>query len=284
MISPDELELVDKAFTGFHIPAKPQILMDIEEVLKQEEPDMMALADLIATDIGISSVVLKTINAPYYGMSRTICEIKQAVMLLGMEVIRALVVGIILRKAYDKPSCISLERFWDTTTDVANTMVFIGNRIKDKVSLEKLYTVGLFENCAIPAFAIKYKDYNKVLAYIDKHEGVSPTAVENKVYRTNHATMGYYIANAWGLPKNLCNIILNHHDMKFLDEEPDEETRLLFATLKVAENVVHRIKRFNDTPEWNIIGNACLDTLHIDKDEFDDIEEDIADIFSGAVH
>lgn len=116
MISVEELELVDNAFDGYHIPSKPDILSKIEQILQQDESDLMALADLIATDIGVSSIVLKTINAPFYGMRRTISEIKQAVLLLGMEIIRALVVGVILRRAYDKPSCISLERFWDSTT------------------------------------------------------------------------------------------------------------------------------------------------------------------------
>jgi len=282
MISADELELVDNAFDGFHIPSKPQILTQIEQILKAEEPDMMELADLIASDLGISSVVLKTINAPFYGMRRTISEIKQAVMLLGMEVIRALVVGVILRSAYTQKSCISLERFWDSTTDVANTMVFIGKRIKNKVPQEKLYTVGLFQNCAIPAFAIKYPDYKDVLVAMENSVDEVETQIENDKYGSNHAVMGYYIAKAWGLPKEICHIILNHHDKNFLDTEHDEETRLLLATLKTAENIVSKVRRFKDTPDWAHVGESSLECLHIDQDEYDDIEDDISDMFSGG--
>ena len=283
MISVDELELVDKAFDGFHIPSKPEVLTQIEQILRAEEPDMMALADLVASDLGVSSVVLKTINAPFYGMRRTISEIKQAVMLLGMEVIRALVVGVILRRAYSQDSCISLERFWDNTTDIANTMVFIGNRIKDKVPLELLYTTGLFQNCAIPAFAIKYDNYKDVLAYVDDHEGVNVVDIENKYYKTNHAVMGYYIATSWGLPKNICQIILNHHDVGFLDSSSsDDESKLLFATLKVAENIVNRVRRFRNTAEWAQIGPHSMDLLHMDQEEFDDIEEDVAEMFGSV--
>ncbi|MFT4929987.1 MAG: HD-like signal output (HDOD) protein [Phenylobacterium sp.] len=280
MISPDELELVDNVFAGFHIPSKPEILTKIEEILQADEPNMMALADLVATDIGISSIVLKTINSPFYGMSRTISEIKQAVMLLGMEIIRALVVGVVLRSAYTQESCISLERFWDNTTDIADTMVFIGNRIKNKVPQEKVYTVGLFQNCAIPAFAIKYPDYKKVLMYIENNEHISETKIESKKYGTNHAVMGYYIANAWGLPKDICRITLNHHDQKFLDLEHDEEARLLYATLKTAENIVSKVRRFKETADWPHVGASALECLHIDQDEYDDIEDDISDMFS----
>jgi HD-like signal output (HDOD) protein len=282
MISPDEMNLVDSAFKGFHIPSKPEILAKIEAILKADEPDMMALANVIATDIGVSSVVLKTINAPFYGMSRTISEIKQAVMLLGMEVIRALVVGIVLRKAYDKESCISLEQFWDSTTEVANTMVFIGNRIKEKVPLEQLYTVGLFQNCAIPAFAIKFSDYHEVLAQIDELEDLHPTEIEDNKYGTNHAVMGYYIANAWGLPRKICKVILNHHDANFFHEESDEETKLLFATLKTAENIVNRIHRFRDSSDWADMADDVMECLNMDKEEFADIEDDIAGMFIGT--
>lgn len=279
MLSPDELELVDKAFTGFHIPSKPQILTEIEDILKAEEPDMVALADLVATDIGVSSVVLKTINAPFYGMRREICEIKQAVLLLGMEVIRALVVGVILRDSYKGDSCISLERFWDNTTDVANAMVFIGNRVKEKVSIDKLYTVGLFHNCAIPAFAIKYPNYKQMLAHQDELEGMNVIKIENKYYKTNHAVMGYYIANAWGLPKGICNVIMNHHNPAFLEEDDSEENRLVFATLKVAENLVHNIRRFKNIADWPLVGRSALDVLHIDQDEYEDIKDDLSEMF-----
>lgn len=278
MISPDELELVDKASDGFYIPSKPDILQKIEKILQAEEPDLIALADLVATDIGVSSVVLKTINAPFYGMRRTICEIKQAVLLLGMEVIKALVVGVILRRAYEGDSCISLERFWDSTNEIANSMVYVGGRIKDKVSIDKLYTVGLFHNCAIPAFAIKYPDYKEMLAFQDEAENADVTELENKQYGTNHAVMGYYIASSWGLPKEICKIILNHHRSDFLESNIDEESRLIWATLKVSENLVHRIRRFKDISDWPIVGQHCMDILHIDKEEFDDLEEDLSEM------
>ena len=279
MISPEELKLVNNAFDSFHIPSKPDVLTKIEEILSADEPDMTDLANLVASDIGVSSVVLKIINSPFYGMSRTISEIKQAVMLLGMEVIRALVVGIVLRRAYTQDSCISLERFWDSTTDIANTMVFLGNRIKEKVPLEKLYTMGLFQNCAIPAFAIKFEDYHEALAIADEDDGKPATTIEDSRYRSNHAVMGYFIANSWGLPKDLCRVILNHHDLQYLDCESDEESRLLYATLKAAENVVNRVRRYNNTTEWAYIGQDVMETLHLDQEELDDIEDDVSQMF-----
>jgi HD-like signal output (HDOD) protein len=282
MISIDELELIDKAFEGFHIPSKPDVLIQIEQILKAQEPDMAALADLAASDLGVSSVVLKTINAPFYGMCRTISEIKQAVMLLGMEVIRALVVGVILRRAYSQQSCISLERFWDNTTDIANTMVYIGNRTKSQVPIEMLYTTGLFQNCAIPAFAIKYRNYAKVLDYIDTHEGINVVDLEDKCYSTNHAVMGYYIASAWGLPKKICNLILNHHNSRFLTSNADEGSKLIYATLKVAENVINRVRRFQNTTEWEKVGPCSMELLNIDQEEFEDIEDDIAEILNAV--
>ncbi|EEX31096.1 hypothetical protein VIC_004041 [Vibrio coralliilyticus ATCC BAA-450] len=39
-------------------------------------------------------------------------------------------------------------------------MLFIGNRIKDKVPIDMLYTVGLFHNCGIPLLALRFDDYD----------------------------------------------------------------------------------------------------------------------------
>lgn len=281
MISVEELELVDTAFDGYHIPSKPDILIRIEQLLRRDDPNMMILAQLIATDIGIASVILKTINAPFYGMCRTISDIKQAVLILGVEMIRALVVGVILRRAYQQPSCISLERFWDNTTDVANTMVFVGRRLNINLTVDMLYTTGLFHNCALPAFAIKYQNYKELLNYIDDSNAVNIEELENKYYGTNHATMGYYIAKSWGLPCTICEVILHHHEAKFLDRENDPQVRLLYATLKVAENLVNLMRRLKDTADWGVLGQDAMDLLQIDQEHFDDIAEELEQAFES---
>jgi len=149
--------------SSFQIPVKPQILTDMQLLLDEVEPDIESIANLISNDVGLSSAILKIINSPFYGMNRRISEIKQAVMILGLKTINGLVTALLLKSSFQGNACISLERFWDDSLDVANAMTFIANKVENKIPVDMLYSIGLFQNCGIPLLALKFDDYKEVL-------------------------------------------------------------------------------------------------------------------------
>ena len=223
--------------SSFQIPVKPRILADLQLLLDKVEPDIDRVADLISSDVGLSSAILKTINSPFYGLSRRISKIKQAVMILGLKTINGLVTALLLKSSFQGNSCISLERFWDDSLDVANAMAFVGSKVKNTIPVDMLYTIGLFQNCGIPLLALKFGDYKDVLIEANSL-GINSISLEEKKYQTNHAVLGYYVASSWHLPKEICSLILQHHESDYLSEISGNDEQLAFATLKVAEHMV----------------------------------------------
>lgn len=268
---------MDAVISSFQIPVKPQVLTDIQAVMSETEPDIEQLAGIISSDVGLSAAILKIINSPFYGMNRRISEIKQAVMMLGLKTIEGLVTALLLKSSIRGDACISLERFWDDSLDIANAMSFIGNKIKNKIPVEMLYTIGLFHNCGIPLLALKYSDYKGLLSSANS-DGCNSIALEEKAYQTNHAVIGYYVASSWHLPKNVCNIVLRHHELSILDNINGNQEQLAFAALKAAENMVEKIKRFNTAPDWTEVEESVLNTLGISALEYADLEEDYIEL------
>lgn len=277
MIELNAVEM-NKVISGFQIPVKPKILTQLQDLLDEEEPCIDSIATLISSDVSLSSSILKIINSPCYGMNRTISEIKQSVMILGLKTINSLVTALMLKESFKGEACISLERFWDDSLDIANAMAFIGNKVKNKIPIDMLYTIGLFVNCGIPMLAIKYDNYGKVIVKANSLK-VNPVIIEEKVYKTNHAVLGYYLGTSWNLPKEICNLILNHHDLMSLSRVSGSDDQLCFAVLKAAENLVERAKRHNTSQDWEGIKDNVLDILGINEDDYEDIEEDFIDIF-----
>ena len=263
--------------SSFQIPVKPQILTDMQFVLDETEPDMDALAILVSSDVGLSAAILKIINSPFYGMNRRISEIKQAVMILGLKTISGLVTALLLKASFKGNASISLERFWDDSLDVANAMAFIGNQIKNKIPVDMLYTIGLFENCGIPLLALKFSNYKEVLIQANS-KGVNSIAIEEQYYQTNHAVLGYYVASSWNLPKEICELILRHHDASYLDDISGSNEQLAFAALKAAENMVERVKRHKVAPDWEEVKDSALDTLGISISDYEDLEDDFCEL------
>lgn len=264
--------------SGYQVPVKPEILSSIDQLMAKKEPDIDKIAGLISSDVGLSASILKIINSPLYGMNRRVSKIKQAVMILGLKTINSLVTATLLKQSFSGKSSISLERFWDDANDIANAMIFIGRQVKTKIPIEMLYTIGLFHNCGIPLLALKYENYKNVLIEANT-SGENFTAVEERHFQTNHAVLGYFISSSWYLPKEICQLILQHHDNRYLLSNVDYEYKVAFATLKAAENMVERTKRFNYAADWQESEKSILNVLGISTFDYADIEEDFTECF-----
>ena len=279
MIDIDDSVLKDIK-TGFNLPPKPALLSQLQDTLKEPEPDLHQIAELISTDIATSAAVLKVINSSSYGMARTITDIRQAVMFLGLDSITTLVTGFLIKQAFDQKSCaIKLERFWDTATEIADVATLIGKKIKSKVPIENLHMLGLFHDAGIPAMAMKYGNYLDVLTTANQQPTVNLVAHEATYYQTNHAVIGYYLASSWNLPKAICQLILRHHDIDYFNENHPSDEKLCMATLKMAENLVYTNKRFVSDPDWPHVKTAVLKVLDLEEDDYQDIKDDAQEYF-----
>ncbi|RMF14172.1 MAG: HDOD domain-containing protein [Gammaproteobacteria bacterium] len=106
-------ETLIKVGQSFYIPPRPEVLVRIQEIAGQPEPDVNALVHAVTSDVALSAAVLKTLNSPAFGFRMRIDNIHQATMLLGIRKITALATGFLLRQAFKgKSTSISLEEFW----------------------------------------------------------------------------------------------------------------------------------------------------------------------------
>ena len=278
------IELDDKVLAdvkhGFTLPPKPSVLAQLQDALDGEPQNLNQIAEIIAKDVATSAAVLKIINSPLYGLSRTVTDVKQAVVFLGIDSICQLVTGFLLKQSFEQSKCcISLERFWDNASDIADSIMVIGNKLKSRVPIENLHLLGLFHDAGIAAMAVNYNDYMETLIAANKDYDRLLVDHEEQKYQTNHAVIGYYLASSWNLPKSICQLILCHHDPSFLPNRKDPDQQLAFAALKMAENFVHINKRFVAAPDWHLMKEEALKVLNLDEDDYQDIKEDLEEYF-----
>ena len=260
------------AISSFQIPVKPQILTQLQLFVEEPNPDLEALAHLISLDIGLSSRILKIINSPSIGMNRTVSEIKQAVMLLGVNSVHCLVSALLLEEHLSKDDT-SLELFWADAQNVANAISYIGSKIKSKIPVEMLYTLGLFHDCGIPLMIKKYPDYREFLLNGDM-KGNIRLQIEDERFQTNHAVVGYFVVTSWHLPKDICDLVLRHHDVDYLRNITGSTSQLAYAALKASENLVERKYRLKPLPDWKVLEEPVLDVLGITRFDYEDMIDD----------
>ena len=274
MLTVDE-KVLDDIGRGFSVPPQPKLLIEMRELITSKETDINKIADIIVKDVSVSAMILKTINSPVYGLARSISDIHKAARYIGVQGVLSLVTNTLIRKSFNQNDCsIALEEFWDNASNIANACVIIGKKVKYQLSSDKLFSIGLFHDCGIPVMSSKFSDYTDTYQHALQTPSETLTDIEESVYQVNHATIGYYVASSWRLPKDICQIILSHHDRHFLDIINHSSNQFYFAVLKMAENIVHNHKYFRDSADWEYVKDSVFTLLDFDEDDLCDLMED----------
>jgi HD-like signal output (HDOD) protein len=272
----------EKLMNGFQIPVKPEILTEIQQEQAKPYASPNIIAKIIAKDVALSAAVLKSVNSPVFGLKRSITDINQSVILLGSRNVSNLVTFFELKKGLGKKSSISHEKYWDLAMETANVMMLLIEPLGSKINCtgEDTYAFGLFRDCGIPLMAMKYTDYKTVLFEVNKQTEMVMTEIEDNYYQTNHASVGYFVARSWHLPKSLCELILRHHEPEFLlASDPSKEQKDLYALAKVAGNVLSQYHVRQDEAEWNLVKDSVFVHLGLSDMDYNEIQEDIKETF-----
>lgn len=272
----------EKLMNSFQIPVKPEILVEIQKEQSKPEPSPNIIAKIIAKDVALSAAVLKSVNSPVFGLKRSITNINQSVILLGSRNVSNLVTFFELKKGFGKKSSISHEKYWDLAMETANVMMLLLESLGSKIKCAKedAYAFGLFRDCGIPLMAMKYSDYKTVLIEVNNQTETVMTEIEDNYYQTNHASVGYFVARSWLLPKSLCELILRHHEPEYLlASDPSTEQKDLYALAKLAGNVLSQYHTMKDEAEWNLVKELVLGHICLSDMEYNEIQEDIKETF-----
>ncbi|MBU2925176.1 HDOD domain-containing protein [Colwellia sp. 4_MG-2023] len=260
--------VLDDISKGFAVPAQPQLLLNLLKLMADPYPNINAIADCISQDIAVSAAILKAVNSPLYGLDRTITDIKMSVKYIGIYGVVMLITNSLIKKSFDPKNCsINLEDFWRTTTDISNATVAIGKRFKQNIAMDKLSSLGLFHDCGIPVMAMKHTNYQAVVEQLTLTSDLSLITLEEQHFQVNHAILGYYVASSWRLPKDVCQIILQHHERDYLDKINGSPEQDLFAILKLAEHVVSLKNLDEASSDWPYLEKPILSILGIKKEE-----------------
>src|SRR5215217_7898500 len=73
------------------LPSLPAIAMDVLDMAQREEVDIAEIARIISKDPALSSKILRTVNSSFYGRSQSISQVSQALVILGLQSVKTLV-------------------------------------------------------------------------------------------------------------------------------------------------------------------------------------------------
>lgn len=272
-------EQIRSMLLGISIPPQPQIMVDLQ--MEQLAPDctIQGITRLISRDVGLSGSIIKTVNSSFFGRKNKISTVQQACQLLGIDCVVNIVNALSIRGELSDEEIVELGLFWDSATDVAMMAATISKQIGVHAP-DEAYTLGLFHNCGIPLLMERFDNYAEVMREAYASPAPRIIDVENRLLRTNHAVVGYYVAKSWRLPAYLCEAIHDHHSAQeiFADQDyPDTRKKNLLAILKMAEHLcgLHRSLGGQEIDlEWQQLEEDILIYVGLSAYEFQNLAQD----------
>lgn len=195
------------------LPSIPNVLSDVLESVDNLDLNAKFLAKIIEKDQALTAKILKVANSPYYGFSRTISTVDLAILVLGLNSIKEIVLSMILKKFFTKVDnkLFDINNFWKYSIYCAAASKYLSKKFDYRLSGEA-FVAGLMHDIGILILIQFFKDDFKKIIEFKNRNGTSWVDAENNVINCTHCEIGAWLAEKWQLPENLCNSILNHHN------------------------------------------------------------------------
>ncbi|WP_319409951.1 response regulator [uncultured Desulfosarcina sp.] len=195
-------------------PGLPATYARITELLHDPEIPIQSVGKVIAEDIGMTVKILQLVNSAYYGIARRVAGPEEAVVFLGLDTIRALVLTIGLFSGFEesgipKPMVEDIYRHSLKTGTLAKAIAIKEKMHKDQV--EEAFMAGLLHDLGKLVMVHNMPDhYGELLqATLDKNLPIQDT--EMKIFGATHELIGAYLIGLWGLPDSIMEAVAFHH-------------------------------------------------------------------------
>ncbi len=94
------------------LPSIPRVVSEVTAELNKDEPDARRISESISTDPALTARLLKLANSAFFGLSREILSVQDAVNILGFNQLRTTVQAVALGRSFKNVPGVNLEQFW----------------------------------------------------------------------------------------------------------------------------------------------------------------------------
>lgn len=212
-----------KLITGIKtLPSVPVLYNRLMNELESPNSSTQSVGRIISQDAAMTAKILQLVNSAFFGLSDNISSPQRAVIILGLNTVKALVLGIHIFSEYQdqKDLPISIDVLWKHSMLVSNLAFKIAKSLQmSSLVQENARVSGLLHDIGKLVLLKKPDFFMQVRK--DKN-GMIDLESEYQILGTSHAEMGGYLLGMWGLPNAIVDAITFHHRPSVqISTEPD---------------------------------------------------------------
>lgn len=257
------------------MPTLPGVVQTVVRMVESENTNTEQVGELISRDQVLSAKILRMVNSPFYGFPGRISSIPHALVLLGFNVVKGLVLTTTVFDTLAKET----RGLWEHSLGTA----VLSRRIALHLELpepDEVLVAGLLHDIGKVVLSYlapdDFQSALKVAQVKHCHIGVA----EREVFGVDHTRVALWMADKWHLPERLNDGIACHHNIARA-----EHSREIAAVVQLADILARGMGYGNGgDPTVPPIDRGAFKSLGLTFEALDAvIREAEADYVSGAV-
>ena len=219
------------------LPSMPVVMVEVSKLLSNPLTSAADLGKVINKDQGLVTKILAVANSPLYGIPRRVSTIEFAIVILGFDHIKNIVMALSMIEAFKRDD----GKNWDNASYWVHSLMTASaaKRIADELRYQRtgeVFTAGLLHDLGITIIQRYFNsEFNAICGLVDSQE-MRHLKAEEQVLGLTHQEIGQLLANRWNLPESLGETIAYHHFPSAL-----EDNKVLASIVHLADYMTQRL-------------------------------------------
>ncbi len=257
------------------LPAMPHIAAQVMDKLSNPNSTPKDIYTLISKDQSLAARVLKVANSPYYGASRSISSLRDAILFMGFDAIKSLIMTAVMKGMFSAMS-LSEKLLWEHSIGCGVASKMLAEEVGFQ-SPDEAFLTGLMHDIGKAVLFLRIPDMMKDIMQEAYNEGTDFYEVEQQKLGFTHAEVGQVIADKWRFALDIEDAIANHH-------HPDQARSAhdLSNIVSLANSFCHKLE-IGPTrkPDMDLMELESTKALNIDTTAIAKILEKIGSAVNG---
>lgn len=243
------------------LPTLPKVLDEVNRLMEDPNSSTDQIAKVVSLDQALTARILKMVNSPIYGFPGRIGALPHAMVLLGLNVVRGVLISASVMDMMNKASV----GLWRHSLGCAMAATETA-RVAGLDDPEEYSVPGLLHDLGKMAVALQIPELQDDMKYLVEVEDMTMLAAERQLMGFTHARVGAWLADHWRLPPFIKEGMVHHHAPDKAEHYP-----LVPAVVHVADFLV-RLFEYGSGGDGHIpyLEPAAVDRLGI---KFKDMEK-----------
>lgn len=195
------------------LPTLPAAALAVIQETDSATATGRSIASHLAKDQALAARVLRLANSAYYGLTRQVSDIQEAVVVLGLRAVRNLAVVASSYPWMSKPFPgygLGPMQLWKHSFATAVSARTVAQKY-GSVDPDTVFTAGLVHNLGKSVFGSHLEGRGPAFINAVKKGQCTFSTIEAQYFGHDHAAVGGHLAERWNLPKALIYGIRFHH-------------------------------------------------------------------------